>query len=310
MHTSYQLRRRKWLGAIALMAFAIFAPAGAGQEYREPASNRAVGVPIDRFIGSWRNSEPVANHGNLVERAILNAGDPYNPGPPGAVLEFHKKFSLATLPGGARTEASRHEEQEVLYIEQGEGRIESSEYYWPLRAGYGVLIPPQTEHVLVNESKEAMTMLVLTDLLEPEANRGKGILVRNSAELPYAEKSAHWSYFAKLLFGPKDGTHSRTKILIVDMFPMTIGAPHPHIPHWEEVWCKLPPGSSYAFLGSEVREQGPNEAFVVPPNGKTVHSVVDLSDRPMSWFYFSRYTVNVEYPDWVYNVPAVPPQKK
>src|SRR3989449_8776402 len=85
MHTSYQLRRRKWLGAIALMAFAIFAPAGAGQEYREPASNRAIGVPIDRFIGSWRNSEPVATHGNLVELAILNAGDPYNPGPPGAV---------------------------------------------------------------------------------------------------------------------------------------------------------------------------------------------------------------------------------
>ncbi len=282
---------------------------GPGQEYREPPSNARIGVSIDRYIGTWRSSEPTATHGTLIERAILRPGDPYQAGPPGAVLEFHKSFSLGTLAPRGRTEPARHVEQEVIYVERGRGRLQSGDARWPLEPGYGGLIPPQTEHVLVNESDEPMTLLVLTDVVENGASSGGAILVRNSAELPYAEKSAHWNYFAKVLFGPKDGLSPYSKVLIVDMFPMTIGAPHPHVPHWEEVWSKLPPDTSYLMLGSEVRRQHPNEAFLVPPNGKTVHSVVNLSDRPMSWFYFSHYTVKVNYPDWVYQVPSVPSQK-
>ena len=307
-------RRCAWPDCLALAALLLEAVLASqasafGQRYSEPASNRETGVSIDQYIGSWDKSEPRSTHGTLIERSILRPGDPYAPGPPGAVLEFHKDFSLATLAAGGRTPPIQHVEEEILYIEAGKGRIESGENFWPLEAGYGVLIPPQTEHVLANEDQQEMTLLVLTDLLEPGATPGKTILVRDSAQLPYAEPSAHWNYFAKLLFGPKDGISPVSKVLVVDMFPMTIGAPHPHIPHWEEVWCKLPPRSSYLLLGSEVREQRPNEAFVVPPNGKTVHSVVNLSERPTSWFYFSHYTVKVEYPDWVYNVPSVPAQK-
>lgn len=292
-----------------LMLALSFSTLGFTQEYREPPSNSRVGVSIDRYIGSWRNSEPALTHGTLVERAILRPGDPDQPGPPGAVLEFHRSFTLATLEPKSRTQPARHAEQEVLYLESGKGRLEAGETFWPFRPGYGALIPPQTEHVLVNESEEPMTLLVLTDTLGNGASAVGTILVRNSADLPYAESSAHWNYFAKLLFGPKDGLSPYSKVLIVDMFPMTIGAPHPHIPHWEEVWSKLPPQSSFLMLGSEVRRHHPNEAFLVPPNGKTVHSVVNLSDQPMSWFYFSHYTVKVNYPDWVYQVPSVPPQK-
>ncbi len=311
MSKKHRWRWQKCIGFAVLLAEALLDSQSRtiAQEYREPQSNREAEVSIDRYIGSWENSEPTASHGTLIERAILRPGDPYKPGPPGAVLEFHKGFSLGTLVAGSRTQPVQHLEEEVLYIESGKGRVESGENFWPLEAGYGVLIPPHTEHVLVNESKESMTLLVLTDLLESGATPGKTILVRNSAELPYAEQSAHWNYFAKLLFGPKDGINPVSKVLIVDMFPMTIGAPHPHVPHWEEVWCKLPAESSHLFLGSEVREQHPNQAFVVPPNGQTVHSVVNLSARPMSWFYFSHYTVKVEYPDWVYDVPSIPPQK-
>jgi mannose-6-phosphate isomerase-like protein (cupin superfamily) len=224
-------------------------------------------------------------------------------------LEFHKDFSLAILQSGARTQPAEHAEEEVLYVESGTGRIESGDQFWPLERGYGVLIPPQIQHVLVNQSDQPMSLLVLTDALEPGVVPRKSILVRGSADLPYAEKSVHWNYFAKLLFGPKDGINPESKILIVDMFPMTVGAPHPHTRHWEEVWCKLPPDSSFLFLGSEVRKEEANEAFLVPPNGETVHSVVNLSPRPMSWFYFSHYTIKVDYPGWVYEVPSIPPQK-
>jgi mannose-6-phosphate isomerase-like protein (cupin superfamily) len=279
------------------------------QQYIEPPPNKEIRVSIDRYIGSWKNSEPVVTHGSLIERAILRPGDPYRLGPPGAVLEFHKDFSLGVLQPGEHTLSTQHAEEEILYIENGSGRIESGNRFWPLKPRYGVRIPPHTEHVLVNESDEPMKLLVLRDLLEPEAVPRNSILVRDSSMLPYAEKSVHWNYFARLLFGPKDGINPESKVLIVDMFPMTIGAPHPHVPHWEEVWCKLPPDDSYLFLGSEVRREHPNEAFVVPPNGKTVHSVVNLSSRPMSWFYFSHYTIKVEYPDWVYQVPSIPPQR-
>jgi mannose-6-phosphate isomerase-like protein (cupin superfamily) len=283
------------------------ARSGLAQEYVEPSSNREIGVSIDRYIGFWRNSEPEISHGVLIERAILSPGDPYKAGPPGAVLEFHKKFSLGMLIPGAHTQAAKHDEEEILYIESGSGRVESGDEFWSLEPGYGVLIPPHKHHVLVNESKEPMTLLVLTDLLEPDATPGKTVVVRNSADLPYAETSVHWNYFAKLVFGPRDGLNPVSKVLIVDLFPMSIGAPHPHSPHWEEVWSKLPPESSYAFLGSEVRKEDPNEAFLVPPNGKVVHSVINLTDRPMSWFYFCHYTEKVEYPDWVYQVPSIAP---
>lgn len=301
--------RWRWLTAVLAGTLLAFQACVFAQEYAEPASNREIGVSIDQYIGSWENAEPVTTHGGLIERAILRPGDPYKPGPPGAVLEFHKDFSLGTLQARGHTQPVQHPEEEVLYLEGGAGRIESGENFWPLEAGYGVLIPPRTEHVLVSESKEPMTLLVLTDILVPGVNPAKTILVRNSADLPYAETSAHWNYFAKLLFGPEDGINPVSKILIVDMLPMTLGAPHPHVAHWEEVWCKLPPESSYLFLGSEVREQHPNQAFLVPPNGKTVHSVVDLSARSMSWFYFSHYTEKVKYPEWVYDVPSIRPQK-
>jgi mannose-6-phosphate isomerase-like protein (cupin superfamily) len=301
------LQFRVWILSAAMLFAAL--SSAVGQQFIELPSNRETGVSIDRFIGSWKYSEPVVTHGSLVERAILRPGNPYKAGPPGAVLEFHKDFSLGTLQPGGRTLPARHDEEEILYIESGSGRIESGEEFWPLKPRYGVLIPPHTEHVLVNNSDQPMSLLVLTDLLEPAATPRSSILVRDSSVLPYAEKSVHWNYFAKLLFGPKDGINPESKVLIVDMFPMTLGAPHPHIPHWEEVWCKLPPDDSFLFLGSEVRKEDPNEAFLVPPNGKTVHSVVNLSSKPMSWFYFSHYTIKVEYPGWVYAVPSIPPQK-
>lgn len=295
--------------ATAILLCLAFESELGGQTYWEPPSNRMSNVTIDRFIGSWDRSEPELSHGILIERAILRPGDPYELGAPGAVLEYHKKFSLGTLPPVTRTQPGEHAEEEILYIESGKGGIDSGENFWPLEPGYGILIPPHSKHVLINESNEPMTMLILTDTLEEGTAPPKAILVRNSAELPYVEPSVHWNYFAKALFGPKDGLNPESKVLIVDLFPMTMGGPHTHIKHWEEVWCKLPSESAYALLGSEIRLQRPNEAFVVPPTGVTVHSVINLSNKPMSWFYFCHYTINVEYPDWVYEVPSVQPRK-
>jgi hypothetical protein len=97
----------------------------------------------------------------------------------------------------------------------------------------------------------------------------------------------------KDLFNPSHGLHQNEGIDLVHMAPMTMGEPHAHIPHWEEVWVKLPPTDSYSYmmLGSEVREMPANSAFLAPPNNRTVHSVFNLSkDNIEAWLYIG-YTV-------------------
>ncbi|MBI1792513.1 MAG: hypothetical protein HYR60_33740, partial [Acidobacteria bacterium] len=154
-----------------------------------------------------------------------------------------------------------------------------------------VLIPPKARHRITNLSDQPLQMLHLTwDNPEGVAPR-KDILVRDVHLLPFAEQNAHWSYHAKNIFHPSDGLHPNEKVLITYMAPMTIGSPHPHPEHWEEVWTKLAPDSAYLMLGSEVREMPPHTAFIAPPNAQTVHSVLNLSrDKTMAWFYFARYT--------------------
>src|SRR5215471_8699722 len=60
-------------------------------------SNEVAGVDIDRFIGFAENSPVHLSHGTLLTHSILRSGDPYNPGASGAVLEYRKEISVATL---------------------------------------------------------------------------------------------------------------------------------------------------------------------------------------------------------------------
>jgi quercetin dioxygenase-like cupin family protein len=275
------------------------------QAYQEYPANRVTGVNVDQFIGSWMHSETTITHGVLIERVILSAGDPEKPGPPGAVLEFHKKLSLAALEGGFQTPPVRHAEQEILYIEHGHGELRSGNQTWPLGEGIAVLVPPNVEHWLVNKGDDRLEMVLLTAVYAAGVKLRNDILVRDRRDLPYSEPMTVWNYDAQCLFGPPDGLHPNEAILLVTMEPMTNSFPHSHSPHWEEVWLKLPPDDSFALLGSEVRRQHPNEAFLVPPDGKTWHAVLNLTAKPMYWLYIGHYTEPVDYPDWVYKVPAV-----
>ena len=109
--------------------------------------------------------------------------------------------------------------------------------------------------------------------------------------LPFAEKNAHWSYMAKNVFHPTDGLHPNEKILVVYVAPMSMGAPHAHPPQWEEVWTNIGPGDSFMQIGSEIREMPANTAMIAPPNGQTVHSVLNMTkDKVQAFFYFARYT--------------------
>src|SRR5438105_1375799 len=102
------------------------AAAGApGGPVRELPSNERTGIDIDRYIGNPFASIAKVSHEAILTRSIFRTGDPYTPGDPGAVLEFRKDFSLATLLPKNHTPLLELPVQQILYIENGRGRLDN-----------------------------------------------------------------------------------------------------------------------------------------------------------------------------------------
>src|SRR3989442_1551709 len=80
------------------------------------ASNEQAGVDIDRFIGYPVAKTAHLSHGTLLTHSILKAGDPYKPGPQGAVLEYRKELDTATLLPGSDTPLSTLPDAYFFYV--------------------------------------------------------------------------------------------------------------------------------------------------------------------------------------------------
>jgi mannose-6-phosphate isomerase-like protein (cupin superfamily) len=255
-----------------------------------PPRNEDVGIDIDRFIGHPSQSSVRVSHDVIMMRTILKQGSPYKPGEPGAVLENRKDLSVGTILGFRRTPLAEVNEHQFWYVEAGKGRLDDGTQFWDLRQGSGILIPPKSRHRIANTSEQPLEILMLTWEAPPEVKVRQDILVRDVHDFAMPKSGSHWNYFGTDFFAPEDGLHPNEQFAVVFMPPMTIAEPHAHIPHWEEIWVKLPPYSSYLMLGSEVREMPPNTAFLAPPNSKTVHSVVNLlKDDTQAWMYLGRW---------------------
>lgn len=256
---------------------------------KPPPSNQVVGIDVNRFVGNPLSSPVRVIQDVIFARSILIHGDPYRPGDPGAVLEYQKDLSVGTILGHRRSSLVQVPEEEFWYVESGKGVLDDGKNSWDLHDGIGVLIPPNARHQVANTSDDPLEMLMLVWTPEPATPR-TDILVRDVTSLTLPAEGAHWNYFGADLFAPEDGLHANEQIAVVYMPPMTIAEPHAHIPHWEEVWVKLPPYSSYLMLGSEVREMPPNTAFLAPPNSQTVHSVVNfMKDKTQAWLYIGHW---------------------
>lgn len=255
---------------------------------KPPLSNQVVGINIDRFIGDPLQSPVRVTHGVLFRRTLLRRGDSYHVGEHAAVLEYWNDLSLGTLLGRARTPLVQLPEEQFWYVESGKGRLDNGEAYWDLHDGIAVLIPPNVQHRIENTGEEPLQMLILTWVPSSQSTPRPQILVRDDASLPLPPQGAHWHYFGTDLFESVDGLDPYEVFAVISMPPMTIGEPHAHVPHWDEVWVKLPPGNAYVMLGSEVREMPPNAGFLSPPNSLTTHSQVNLTkDQTQKWLYFA-----------------------
>jgi mannose-6-phosphate isomerase-like protein (cupin superfamily) len=260
----------------------------ASQRQQFVGLNEVEGVSVDRFIGHPENQPVHLSHGTLLTRAILSAGNPNQPGPQGDVLEYRKLLATAELLPGSQTPLETYPEEYFFLVTSGEGRLDDGKQYWDLKADMAVLVPPSVAHRFVNTSGDKpLSMIMLEWTGGPAAKNA--LIVRDTRLLPWCEENAHWNNTSRCIFGAADGLLQGERIYTVMLQPWTVSQPHSHTPGTEEVWTKTTPDSIPILLGSDLREMKENEAYLVPPTGKTDHSNINLSKNKTEWWlYFAR----------------------
>ena len=280
-----------FLGAIACTAQAPVDPQApatpqspAPQRQQFVGLNEKEGVSIDRFIGRPTNNPVHFSHGSILTHEILAAGDPYHPGPQGAVLEYRQLLATAELQAGGQTPLETYPDEYFFYVEGGSGRLDDGKLSWDLAPGIAILVPPSVPHRFINTSEKPLTMVMLKWTAGPNAKNA--LIVRNTQLLPWCEENAHWNNESHCVFGAADGLLNGERIYTVMIQPWAVSQPHTHTPGTEEVWTKLSPGVSPILIGSDLREASQNDAYLVPPTGKTEHSNINLSKTDTQWWLY------------------------
>jgi mannose-6-phosphate isomerase-like protein (cupin superfamily) len=263
-------------------------PAGGGRGGVPAAgSNETVGVDIDRFIGYPEDHTVHLSHGTLLTHSILRAGNPYQPGAQGAVLEYRKELVTATLLPNSRTPISTLPDEYFFYVKSGTGRLDDGKQSWDLREGIAILAPPNVPHRFINTSDKPLSMIMLSWTGGPNVH--DQLIVRDVNLIPWCEENAHWNNTSRCVFSAADGLIQGERIYLVMLQPWAVSQPHNHTPGTEEIWTKVTPGVATILLGSELREMPEDSAYLVPPNGITDHSNLNLSkDRVEWWIYVAR----------------------
>jgi mannose-6-phosphate isomerase-like protein (cupin superfamily) len=255
---------------------------------RELPSNQESGVEIDRFIG-YPGAAVTKVFQGLMTRSMLRAGDPYAPGPAGAVLEYRDDLALATLEPRSVTRLIETPTVQFYYVRGGVGRLDTGPgtKSYDLLDGVGVLVKPSVKHRFVNTGDQPLSMIMLNWSNNDELTVAQDIKVVDTATVPFGNNRAHWVHAAKSMVGVADGVN--ITISAIYFPPMSYGGPHAHIKGVEEIWVKTSPGLGYAILGSEIRKVDGVGAFLSPPNGLTTHSSMNPDEeRPQVWLYMSR----------------------
>ena len=244
---------------------------------------------IDMFIRNWKESMPRHSHGSIVDRDILTKGDPMHPKSKGAALKYVNSFTFSTLPAHAATQPTTLKgEQEIFYIISGKGIMEAGGKTAELFKGIAILMPEGLEFKMSCTGDEPLTMYLINEPVPAGFRPNENMLVRDENKIPTDDGKGHWCHIVKYLFETPDGLGTLERILTVSLDPMTIGHPHSHGSEVEEVWTGLE-GTSVAFIGKQIRMQPPGTAYMIPPDGNTPHSNINISDERVKIFYFARY---------------------
>jgi len=257
---------------------------GGGAGNAVHGSNETDGTDIDRFIGYPANKVIHISHGTLLTHEILRNGDPYTAGPQGAVLEYRKALSTATLMPLSRTPLSSLPDAYFFYIKSGEGRLDDGRQSWNLRPNMAILAPPNVPHRFINTTDKPLEMIMLTFTGGPDAKNE--LIVRDVNLLPWCEENAHWTNESRCVFGTADGLIQGERIYLVMDPPFSTNQPHSHGKGTEEIWVRVSSGTGVVMLGGELRELPEGAAYLVPPTGITDHSNLNLSKTNTDWWIY------------------------
>lgn len=257
------------------------------------AQAQTTGDRIDLYFGNWHHATPRTIRGSLVERDIFTRGDGLHPTRAGAVLRFINSYTYATLAPDASTTPTRLDgQQEIYFVESGQGTVTAGGQTAELLQNVAVLMPADLEFTLRNTGVQPLGMYVINEPTPPGFRPNPNMLVRDENKLPITT-IGRWSNITKQLFVTADGLATLQSVLTVTYDPLTLGEPHP-APHEdtsdiEEVWTALY-GKTAAMVGNQLREQTPGIAFYHPPDNLTPHTNMNPSTVDQAKFlYFARY---------------------
>jgi len=245
---------------------------------------------IDLYMNNWKNSTPRLTHGSLVERDILTRGEPSNPPAKGAVLKYINRFAHGTLEAGAATAPTKlKNEQEIFYILSGRGTVSAGKKKTDLFSGITILMPANLEFTMKNTGDETLTLYLINEPIPRGFRPNKEMLVIDENTIPIVSTDGHWCHITKSLFSTQSGLGTLEYITTCSFDPMTIGHPHSHVEGCEEIWTAIK-GESLAWIGKQIRRQPPGTGYMIPPDGNTPHSNINLSNERIKLFYFARYS--------------------
>ena len=269
-----------------------------------PAKLAPQDTRLNMYFGDWRDAQPRAMFGSLVVRDILTPGDNLSPPFPGAVLEQASFLSYAKLEAGGKTVPTTLKGQQIFfYVMEGEGEISGGGKIQSLHKGNALLVPEGLEFTLHNTGETQLTAYMIGDPTHPGFKPLTSIVVKDEANLPQSAPATpspftspgaggHWAHVTHGFFNGRNGLATVQGIITVEILPMTLGEPHPHLPGKEEVWCEIE-GKSLAFVGPQVRMQHPGQAYILRPDGLTTHSNINFDepgDKPIKFLWFSTNT--------------------
>jgi len=255
---------------------------------RELPSNQESGVETDRFIGYPTTAFTNVLNGGLLTRSMLRNGDPYHPGPSGNVLEYRDDCAVATLEPHHETGTAEAQEIYFYFVQDGVGRLDSGPATkgYELHHGVGILIAPGAKQRFVNTGDKQLSMIMLSWKGNDGLTVKQPIKVVDTLTVPNGTNRAHWNMTGRHMFDNADGINMTASVIYIP--PVSYSGPHAHVPGVEELWVKTGFDEGYAILGSEIRRIDGPGAFLAPPNGKTTHSSMNLTDHPEIWLYLSR----------------------
>ena len=246
------------------------------------------------FIGNWRESIPRHIHGSLVVRDILTeleGDDHLKPTRKGAVLTTLKSVSYATIEPHAHTTPFANEgEQELYYINSGEGVIKSDGKTFNLREGVGLVIAPGVEYTMTNTSRgEHLTMYRVVEPIPDGFTPNKELAVTNEYD-NLEGMSVHWAKIDRGIISKKDGTTVVGGFTAVKLDPMTMAQPHSHQEGVEEVWIALK-GDITLLLGKHLFKLPVGAAYKIPENGMCSHSNINASGKQIKLIHMMHVPV-------------------